>query len=291
MGTNINIFWCRWIPASSLDSQPRRWIPASWIMASLPLLLVHALGGVLGLTIPEAKVALRTALAAHAGNTKEPAVAAAVADLAELCPYDAPAREAALLGPWVQINSPEYSGGTQAPDGAFQYTLGRLSFGIFQPKELVCTLGPIGNPLKPSSEVGVVDYEIVVPMSIECATGPLPAQLVNFAKCSAESDTRLAVEFSGGVLKPDADCDREAWRRTFAPALAAKPGKRARLMDWLMGKMMGLVKPKEMGADAALTYQMNKAPKGFLDVLFLDEELRITKGNRGSLVVAERAAE
>ena len=244
-----------------------------------------------GLTLPEAKAALRSALAAHGGNTKEPPVAAAVEALAELCPSDAPAREPGLLGDWQQINAPEYSGGTQTADGAYQYTLGRLSFGIFEPKDLMCTLGTIGNPLiEGAGAEGEIGYEIQVPMSIEIADGPpLTAELLNFATCSAETDERLSVSFSGGVLKPTGDCDREVWRDTFGPALAAKPGKRARLMNWLLGKMMGLVKPTELSDGDAMRYEMNKAPKGYLDVIFLDDELRITRGNRGSLVVCERA--
>ena len=43
-----------------------------------------------------------------------------------------------------------------------------------------------------------------------------------------------------------------------------------------MKKMMGLERPKDMGADGALAYQMTKAPEGWLDVLFLDDEWRIT---------------
>jgi len=153
----------------------------------------------------------------------------------------------------------------------------------------MCTLGPIGNPLKASEVEGTIEYEIQVPMSINIEDGPpMTAELLNFATCSAASDERLTVEFSGGVLQPTGECDREAWRKTFGPALAAKPGKRARLMDWLLGKMMGLVKPKEMSDGDEMRYQMTKAPKGYLDVLYLDDELRITRGNRGSLVVCER---
>ncbi|EAW34960.1 PAP/fibrillin family protein [Lyngbya sp. PCC 8106] len=33
---------------------------------------------------------------------------------------------------------------------------------------------------------------------------------------------------------------------------------------------------------------MKKSPKGSLEVLDLDEELRITRGNRGTITVCER---
>ncbi len=241
------------------------------------------------LTIPAAKSALRTALSDNGGDSKAAAVVAAVDDLAALCPFEAPAREPSILGEWRQINAPEYAGGTQAADGAFQYTLGRLSFGIFEPKDLMCTLGPILNPLRGGADAGVIEYEIQIPFSIERDAGSsLSAELLNFATCTAESDTRLAVAFSGGVMKPAGDCDRSAWRELFGPALAAKPGKRARVMNWLLKRMMGLIKPSQLEGNDEMSYQMTKAPKGYLEVLYLDEELRITRGNRGSLVVCER---
>ena len=257
-------------------------------MSYATVVLLLCSSWVAALTIPAAKMSLRSALADNGGNSKAPAVVAAVEALAALCPTRAPARNPALIGEWQQINAPEYSGGSQNADGSFQYTLGRLSFGIFEPKDLMCIVGPILNPLKESADGGVIEYEIQIPFCIQRDIGPnLDALLVNFATCYAESDTRLSVSFSGGILRPDG-CDRPAWREVFGPALAAKPGKRVRVVNWLMKGMMGLIKPNKLDDDDAMSYQMTKAPKGYLDVLYLDDELRITRGNRGSLVVCER---
>ena len=251
--------------------------------------LLVSLSWAAAVTIPAAKCALRSALADNGGNSKAPAVVAAVDALSSLCPFEAPTRESALLGKWQQINAPEYSGGTRDASGAFQYTLGRLSFGIFQPKDLMCTLGPILNPLKESAVAGVIEYEIEIPFSIERDDGPsLSAEIINFATCAVETDTRLSVSFSGGVMRPAEGSDRPAWREVFGPALVAKPGKRVRVMNWLLRRLMGLIKPSQLGDDDAMSYQMTKAPKGHLDVLYLDDELRITRGNRGSLVICER---
>lgn len=245
----------------------------------------------MALTIQDAKTSLRAALAAHGGSTKVPEVVATVEALTALNPHKAAAREPSLLGNWTQINSPEYSGGTKADDGAVQYTLGRLSFGMFTPKDLICTLGPIRNPLTKSNsdEEGRIDYEIQIPFTIEQDVGPsLPAEMINFAVCKAESDTRLGVSFSGGLLKPAAECDRKAWHTLFAPSLALKPNKRTRLMNWMLRRTMGLEKPSQLENGDIMRYQMTKPFKGYLDLLYLDDELRITKGNRGSLVVCER---
>ena len=61
-------------------------------------------------------------------------------------------------------------------------------------------------------------------------------------------------------------------------------------MGWLMKRLMGLERPTGLDGDGVMAYQMTKAPEGYLDVMYLDDEWRITKGNRGSIVVAERVA-
>ena len=60
-------------------------------------------------------------------------------------------------------------------------------------------------------------------------------------------------------------------------------------MNWLLKRMMGLEKPTGLAADNSMSYKMKKAPLGHLDILYLDDELRITRGNKGSVVIAERA--
>ena len=100
------------------------------------------------LTIPQAKADVRAALAAADGRTKDRTVRAAVDALAALNPTVPPARATALLGKWKQINSPEYPNMLGLDDqGNPQYTLGRLTFGIFEPKDLVCSISDVLNPL------------------------------------------------------------------------------------------------------------------------------------------------
>ena len=48
----------------------------------------------------------------------------------------------------------------------------------------------------------------------------------------------------------------------------------------------------ERAADGSMSYEIKKPPKpakNYLDILYLDEELRITRGSKGSVVIAERA--
>ena len=103
------------------------------------------------------------------------------------------------------------------------------------------------------------------------------------------SESRVGVKFTGGSLCPDSDEECDAWVSTFGEAETYKPRKRQRLMNWLLKRMMGLEKPTGMSTDGSMSYKMKKAPLGHLDILYLDDELRITRGNKGSVVIAERA--
>ena len=38
-----------------------------------------------------------------------------------------------------------------------------------------------------------------------------------------------------------------------------------------------------------LKYKLEKPAEGYLDILYLDETLRVTRGNRGSVVVVQKA--
>jgi len=239
-----------------------------------------------------AKARLREALHSAEDRVSDPKVVAAVEALAIYNPTDAPAKSDALLGDWYQINAPEFPGDRGVDeDGNRLYTLGQGTFGVFEPKELVCAMGKARNPfVRRKDSSGVVDYTVEIPISFKDAEGrPAAGLLVNEAECEVISDDRLGVKFTGGYLCPDGE-DCEVWNSTFEAAFENyKPRKRDRLMNWLLKRMMGLEKPTGMSTDGSMTYKMKKSPHGTLDVLFLDDELRITRGNRGSVVIAERA--
>ena len=239
-----------------------------------------------------AKARLREALNSADDRVSDPKVVAAVEALALYNPTEAPAKSDALFGDWYQINAPEFPGDRGVDEeGNRLYTLGQGTFGVFEPKELVCAMGKARNPfVRRKDSSGVVDYTVEIPISFKDAEGrPASGTLVNEAQCEVISDDRLGVKFTGGYLCPDGE-DCEVWNSTFEAAFENyKPRKRDRLMNWLLKRMMGLQKPTGMSTDGSMTYKMTKSPHGHLDVLFLDDELRITRGNRGSVVIAERA--
>eukprot|EP00933_Yihiella_yeosuensis_P014782 TRINITY_DN13103_c0_g1_i3.p1 TRINITY_DN13103_c0_g1~~TRINITY_DN13103_c0_g1_i3.p1 ORF type:complete len:123 (-),score=21.05 TRINITY_DN13103_c0_g1_i3:473-841(-) len=105
-------------------------------------------------------------------------------------------------------------------------------------------------------------------------------------------DVRLAVTFTGGNLRPADGTDAETqktWLRVFSDAQAnRKRSLPSMLKNGLMRLMMGLKLPEAVAPDGTVSFHMSKPPHGFTDILFIDEELRVTRGNRGSVVVVIR---
>ena len=131
-------------------------------------------------------------------------------------PTDAPAKSDALLGDWYQINAPEFPGDRGVDEeGNRLYTLGQGTFGVFEPKELVCAMGKARNPfVRRKDSSGVVDYTVEIPISFKDAEGrPAAGTLVNEAQCEVISDDRLGVKFTGGYLCPKSARRRHEPRR------------------------------------------------------------------------------
>jgi len=220
-------------------------------------------------------------------------VSEAVDALAALNPTPRPAASPLLRGDWIQTSDPEFVGYLGPDeDGLQRYTLGRLGFGMFKPEDLVCSISQPRNPIADRGDK--IDYGIVTSFSFAAATGErLQATLSSRAECAVASDTRLAVKFLGGELVPgtgrpvDGEAG-EAWRATFGEALSGV-GKRERLKNWLLKQLVGLTPPGHMARDGSMAYALTKSPESYLEILYLDDELRITKGNRGTVVVCERA--
>ena len=100
---------------------------------------------------------------------------------------------------------------------------------------------------------------------------------------------RLRVTFTGGRMRRAEETPLEAWRGVFARQDTRGMRKRDRFAAWLAGRLFALRRPTGAESDGTVSYSMARAPTGYLDVLYLDEELRITRGNRGSIVIAKRA--
>ncbi|GAB4380948.1 MAG: hypothetical protein Kow00121_38310 [Elainellaceae cyanobacterium] len=237
-----------------------------------------------------AKVALREALAAHDGDPRHEIVAAQITTLSALNPTPEPARSPLLDGDWQLISAPSFPQGDRLTDGRYCYTLGRLAFNMFQPQNLKVVIDQVAQPVQPIGEGSQRSHDIVVNFTTLNEDMPLQGIVRNLGVCEPTSDTVLKVQFTGGLLEPAEETDLALWQQVFSNA--SQPS-RSSLKEWLQGQflkfMFGLVPPDRMNPNTGrVEFQMKRSPKGSLTVLYLDEELRITRGHKETVLICER---
>jgi hypothetical protein len=239
-----------------------------------------------------AKTMLREALATYEGNTKHEVVAAAIEKLVSLNPTAAPAHSEELMdGQWLLINAPNFPNGERRADGKYVYTLGRLAFNMFQPTSLKLVIDRVLQPVIPIGNGQQRTHDIIVEFTtVDENTPTLQGITHNLGVCEPISDNTLQVQFTGGTLAPKEQQEMAAWTAIFGDQ--SKPSKRSlkeRLMSSILRIMFGIVPPQGMDRQTGqISFKMRKSPKGKLQLLYLDEELRITRGERGTVLVCER---
>lgn len=238
-----------------------------------------------------AKTALYKALAEYRGNTKSEAVMTAVKQLAQLNPTVSPAKSESLLdNQWLLISAPNFPGGTLSEDGRYSYTLGRLAFNMFQPTQLKVVIERVLQPVTPI-EGQQRTHDIITEFTIQDDRFPKLQGIVhNFGVCTPYGDDTLQVQFTGGTLAPKEDKITSEWISVFGEQSSpAKKSLKDRWLNLIFKIMFGLVPPSGMDQSTGrVTFEMQKSPKGKLKILYLDEELRITLGERGMILVCQR---
>lgn len=260
-----------------------------------------------------AKSALRLALADSDDEANAPAVLAAISALEPFC-VSRPAHSALLAGDWRMLSRPEWPDCLGRDDhGSSMYTLGRASFNMFRPLDTIVAFEhhQLTNHVGAARSAEPGSYIVDAPLVVRAATASdeqraqlpavMPAVMRSFGEWepSTDSPSKMLICFTGGELRPSRwasvgdETVCQAWVDTFGNSnqeRANRRGLRAKLSDALARILFGVRRPLAMKpTDGSLSYSMSRAPRGFLEVLYLDEELRITRGNRGSVVIAERA--
>jgi PAP_fibrillin len=261
------------------------------------------------------KAKVKSLLAKYNGCTKNSEVVDAINQLAELNPSTKGcARLEEFPGEFYTLTAPNFPGRIKPPphdDSVVQYTLGRLSFNIFQPNKLVCTLRSVRNPVKPTSRFTkdgqrIFTYHFVLDITIHSPDGhDLPATMINEAECyeSPDFDNRLLVSFTGGTLLPAKELVSDPsllklWSKTFEGAYRRADSERSYLgwfVHYIVKLLLGLTFPSDDDSNNeavvknSFHFGMQRSPVGYFDVLYLDGDLRITRGNRGTIVVVERS--
>lgn len=218
-----------------------------------------------------------------------------------------------FTGDFAALSVPNFPGRIKASkkneEDIAQYTLGRLSFNIFQPNELVCTVTSIQNQLYRKSnddDKDVFIYNFIVDLTIHAPDGDLEATLINRAFCRENESrhNRMSVTFTGGSLIPGNESTSYdnsmlvLWERTFAKAYKRATEERT-FLGWIyhycLVLFLGLTMPKDAHmarsrSEHSFHFDIKRPPKGYFDILYLDNNMRITKGNRGTISVVERVS-
>ena len=264
-------------------------------------------------TLLDQEEEVKSLLAKHNGSTKNPEVLAAIQKLASMNPTSCASSSPLLEGEFLCHTLPEFPGRIKdSPPETVQYTLGRLSFGIFQPHHLVCTVRSVRQSIYARSAVkdaatGTTDrskfqtfeYPICLDLTIHAPKGDLQAIMYHGGVCykAPKDPQRLLVTFKGSTLMPAYSVRSDPsllkiWKETFHNAYKNADEERG---FWSKALQIALkwwfqmeLPNDQVGEDHSVNFQMKRSPRGHLDLLYLSERLRITKGNRGTLVVVER---
>ncbi|CAM9957181.1 unnamed protein product, partial [Ectocarpus sp. 12 AP-2014] len=241
-----------------------------------------------------AKSNLRSALAESGGSTLAEGVGAAVEVLANFNPTSSPAKAWPLhSGEWASVGE-DFKGTTRTKDGV-ECTLGRLVFNIFEPVNLPVLIVSIKNIIGDRPENADPAYESNYAISTRWVArdgSGLRGRVEISGTCWEDPSIpeRVLVRFSKGSIEPDEGQDLDAWRKVIGVRdiegtkdeglLSTLKEKAARLM--LKGPA------DDLGPRGELSYEMKRSPKGYLDIIYLDEEMRVTRGQQGALVVVDR---
>ena len=243
----------------------------------------------------QAKAALKTALATYNGDTKHQAVVDAIALLSSLNPTPNPAQDEILEGNWLLISAPNFPGRLEDESHRYVYTLGRLAFNKFEPVNLRVVLERVSQPVFATNKEDEYSHDIVVEFKIIEQDFPeLKGIVKNLAVCSPVNEDTVQVKFTGGELLPLANQNREQvkqWLKIFGHGKVSQISLLDRLKFWLVQTMFGIGKVSAIDPDTGKqSFAIDKSPIGKLNLLYLDEELRITKGNRETVLVCQREA-
>lgn len=177
-------------------------------------------------------------------------------------------------GDWENVNTPAFQGRLGlTPDGLPLYTIGRLTFNqIPSAKDVVCTVEKMIQRVHPYSEIPAQ-----VPESLQATLDKYPHQLRSnqidtlfhvpdspirgilrmegYTLPNEEEPNKYDTWFLGGRCLPQEGVSFEEWAKLFA------------------GK---------------LEYSLSSPMVAYQTVIYLDETLRVSVGNRGTVMIVQR---
>ncbi len=239
----------------------------------------------------EAKQSLLTTLAEHQGDAKAALVQQAIALLVDLSDVSAPAYAPELAGCWRLLSAPNFPDGQLTDPGEWQYTLGRLAFDMFRPQDLSVQLTDVFQDIQPLPEEAKHTHNIVVHFqTVQVGLPSVRGIVRNLGVCQTAHPTALQVQFTGGELEPASDTDLSAWQQVFHSPPQTSVNLRDRLQRLALKLIFGLGAPQKVDAQTGRAdFTMPRSPKGRLNILYLDDTLRIMQSEKEqTLMICER---
>lgn len=235
-------------------------------------------------------------------------------------------------GMWLTLSKPTFFGCLGENDGGDpMYTLGRMSFDMFSPTNLVCSLQGNFNPVEVVNEEdrkamleavpkGLRDevesgttvlrtYHVVTAFTVEpCLAAypnapnknvsrPIKGIMTTFGYSLPDPNTsnRHSIWFTGGRIEPNDDpSDVSAWKKLFTMHPPKHTfGEKAKLLAVKL--LMGATIPEEMAHDGSMNYTFTRPLGGhgmaYVDIIYLDDSMKIVRGHRGTTFVFSRVRE
>jgi hypothetical protein len=215
------------------------------------------------------------------------------------------------------------------------YTMGRMSFDIFKPSHLVCSLQGIFNPIHVLDPKDVASLEsvptcfqdeirkgnsVIRTYNTVCAftieqtrESPSNSQIFGvespnldvyepiqglmttygYAISNPHDSSQLSIWFTGGSLEVhDVDGRLQQWKRIFEDENRPKRKQQAFWKRRLNKARDRGISLSELEEDGKMTYSIMKPFAGhdrsYINVLYMDETLLVTKANTGPIYVSAR---
>ncbi|KAG6550961.1 hypothetical protein Mapa_007576 [Marchantia paleacea] len=218
-------------------------------------------------------------MAAASGNLNEECLAT-ISELEKLNPNPEPLLNPELYaGCWTQLKAGHKGTGRKGEGKAevgfegVSVTLGRATFGVFKPADLDIILGEVYNTVEEAATDKESVYCLILLFMTKNPQGddlpPIEGIILNPARQTVDSATRVGLAFYETSIRP---CypkkDLEAWKEIFHE----------------VGEM------NEETGEMKVFYDDN-VRHGYFDITYIDEQLRITKGNMGNYVVVGKVKE
>ena len=234
-----------------------------------------------------------------------------------------------LEGTWITLCKPNFLGclGQNTHD-EYLYSLGRMSWDMFCPTDLVCSIQGSFNqietiplrerddlvdavPKSLSKEIKAGDtvlrtYNIITAFTIEAKDDKLGASCSNqnigfpikgimtsFGYCLPDPthSNRLKVWFTGGSIECNDEFDLEHWKTIFGEAHQTRRKISSRARVTMAKVALGAHPPEECGGmddDGTISFTLHRPIAAYVDVLYMDSNMRCAKSQNGTVYMFAR---